>query len=69
MQDYKEPPRSERISHSVRAEDRHDLQSTEDHISSDSEGKRGPMNTHFLFLFFNFSNVVDFSLISTFIRC
>ncbi|XP_056887585.1 transcription factor SOX-13-like isoform X3 [Takifugu flavidus] len=36
--DYKEPPRSERISHSVRAEDRRDLQSTEDHISSDSEG-------------------------------
>lgn len=51
MQDYKEPPRSERISHSVRAEDRHDLQNTEDHISSDSEGNRGPMNTHFHLFF------------------
>lgn len=61
MQDYKEPPRSERISHSVRAEDRHDLQSTEDHISSDSEGNRGPMNTHFhRFFFFSICNVVDF---------
>lgn len=47
-QDYKEPPRSERMSHSERAEDRSDLQSTEAHISSDSEGNRGPKNALFL---------------------
>lgn len=35
--DYKEPPRSDRISHSERVEDRTDFQSTEDHIGSDSE--------------------------------
>uniref|UniRef100_H3C721 SRY-box transcription factor 13 n=1 Tax=Tetraodon nigroviridis TaxID=99883 RepID=H3C721_TETNG len=38
VQDYKEPPRGDRTSHSERAEDRNDLQSTEDHVSSDSEG-------------------------------
>uniref|UniRef100_A0A672ZTE6 HMG box domain-containing protein n=1 Tax=Sphaeramia orbicularis TaxID=375764 RepID=A0A672ZTE6_9TELE len=36
--DYKESPRSERVSHSERSDDRHGLPSTEDHLSSDSEG-------------------------------
>ncbi|KAM4588480.1 transcription factor SOX-13 isoform 2-T2 [Odontesthes bonariensis] len=36
--DYKGSPRSERISHCERGEDRHGLPSTEDHLSSDSEG-------------------------------
>ncbi|XP_067360223.1 transcription factor SOX-13-like isoform X3 [Channa argus] len=36
--DYKDSPRSERVSHSERGEDRHGLASTEDHLSSDSEG-------------------------------
>nr|XP_046240809.1 transcription factor SOX-13-like isoform X2 [Scatophagus argus] len=35
----KESPRSERISHSERGEDRHGLPSAEDHLSSDSEGR------------------------------
>uniref|UniRef100_A0A3Q3WL53 HMG box domain-containing protein n=1 Tax=Mola mola TaxID=94237 RepID=A0A3Q3WL53_MOLML len=43
--EYKESPRSERISHSERGEDRHDLPSTEDHISSDSEGAL-PVSAH-----------------------
>uniref|UniRef100_A0A8D3DFA1 SRY-box transcription factor 13 n=1 Tax=Scophthalmus maximus TaxID=52904 RepID=A0A8D3DFA1_SCOMX len=36
--EYKESPHRERISHSERGEDRHGLPSTEDHLSSDSEG-------------------------------
>lgn len=46
VQEYKESPRSERISHSERGEDRHGLPSTEDHISSDSEGNDGPVFIH-----------------------
>lgn len=38
-QEYKESPHRERISHSERGEDRHGLPSTEDHLSSDSEGR------------------------------
>lgn len=40
LQEYKESPRRERVSHSERTEDRHGLPSTEDHLSSDSEGRR-----------------------------
>ncbi|XP_040014932.1 transcription factor SOX-13-like isoform X3 [Xiphias gladius] len=36
--EYKDSPHSERISHSEQVEDRHRLPSTEDHLSSDSEG-------------------------------
>ncbi|XP_013879154.1 transcription factor SOX-13 isoform X2 [Austrofundulus limnaeus] len=36
--EYKSSPCSERISHCERGEDRHGLPSTEDHLSSDSEG-------------------------------
>ncbi|GLD55495.1 transcription factor SOX-13 [Lates japonicus] len=36
--EYKDSPHSERISHSERGEDRHGVLSTEDHLSSDSEG-------------------------------
>uniref|UniRef100_A0AAQ6INS2 HMG box domain-containing protein n=1 Tax=Anabas testudineus TaxID=64144 RepID=A0AAQ6INS2_ANATE len=36
--EYKDSPRSERISHLERGEDRHCLPSNEDHLSSDSEG-------------------------------
>uniref|UniRef100_A0A3Q3NMG6 SRY-box transcription factor 13 n=2 Tax=Mastacembelus armatus TaxID=205130 RepID=A0A3Q3NMG6_9TELE len=36
--DYKDSPRSERIPHSERSKDRNGLPSTEDHLSSDSEG-------------------------------
>ncbi|KAF0035375.1 hypothetical protein F2P81_013133 [Scophthalmus maximus] len=44
-QEYKESPHRERISHSERGEDRHGLPSTEDHLSSDSEGHiKRPMN-------------------------
>lgn len=39
MQEFKGSPRSERLSQSERGEDRHGLPSTEDHLSSDSEGK------------------------------
>uniref|UniRef100_A0A671V4R3 SRY-box transcription factor 13 n=1 Tax=Sparus aurata TaxID=8175 RepID=A0A671V4R3_SPAAU len=40
--EYKESPRSERISHPEQGEDRHGLPSTEDHLSSDSEGSAVP---------------------------
>ncbi|XP_042355434.1 LOW QUALITY PROTEIN: transcription factor SOX-13-like [Plectropomus leopardus] len=36
--EYKDSPRSEKVSPSERSEDRHGLMSTEDHLSSDSEG-------------------------------
>lgn len=36
--DYKESPRSERVTHSERSDDRRGLPNTEDHLSSDSEG-------------------------------
>ncbi|XP_071397800.1 transcription factor SOX-13 isoform X1 [Centroberyx affinis] len=36
--EYKDAPRCERMSHSERGEDRQTLRSTEDHLSSDSEG-------------------------------
>nr|XP_020476215.1 transcription factor SOX-13 isoform X2 [Monopterus albus] len=36
--EFKDSSRSERISHSERGDDRHGLPSTEDHLSSDSEG-------------------------------
>ncbi|XP_044025163.1 transcription factor SOX-13-like isoform X2 [Siniperca chuatsi] len=36
--EYKDSPRREKLSHSERGEDRHGLPSTEDHLSSDSEG-------------------------------
>lgn len=39
VQEYKSSPCSERISHCERGEDRHGLPSTEDHLSSDSEGR------------------------------
>ena len=38
--EYKESPHSERISHPEQGEGRHGLPSTEDHLSSDSEGRR-----------------------------
>uniref|UniRef100_A0A672FQK8 SRY-box transcription factor 13 n=1 Tax=Salarias fasciatus TaxID=181472 RepID=A0A672FQK8_SALFA len=38
--EYKESPRSERLSRDERGEDRHGLPSTEEHLSSDSEGRR-----------------------------
>uniref|UniRef100_A0A4W6FJ32 SRY-box transcription factor 13 n=1 Tax=Lates calcarifer TaxID=8187 RepID=A0A4W6FJ32_LATCA len=37
--EYKDSPHGERISHSERGEDRHGMLSTEDHLSSDSEGR------------------------------
>ncbi|XP_029357771.1 transcription factor SOX-13 isoform X1 [Echeneis naucrates] len=36
--EYKDSPHTDRISHSDRGEDRHSMPSTEDHLSSDSEG-------------------------------
>lgn len=46
VQEYKESPRSERISHSERGEDRHGLPSAEDHVSSDSEGNHDAIFIH-----------------------
>lgn len=53
MQEYKESPHSDRISHSERGEDRHGLPSAEDHVSSDSEGTQGPGFIHSIQTVFN----------------
>lgn len=53
VQEYKESPRSDRISHSERGEDRHGLPSAEDHVSSDSEGTQGPGFIHSIQTVFN----------------